>query len=339
MSERTIRLHAFCSVKGGVGKSTLATACAKLLAKGGRVPVLVDCDLTGTSLADGLRLRAPAVTLLDDGSINLEAPPTGQFLSVEETRARRGRRRDALRGDGQKWKDKPLPPPYFNDPLNYAFLTGQPARVDALLWRHERDDRVLYLPSSSTHDDVIQSVEWFFGQPFDWARSFAWTLDGLAHQVPALTDVVVDLPPGIWGFPHEALVLVSTLLLGEPMPDDYPPWHAGPVRWAPNPFLVTSRDPNDILPALEYVARQRARVPSLKPVVNRDTEGLNALRAMARARVGPLLEAAGLHETLERVAEMSGLARLFWNGDVAVDGEHREEFREVTRTLRLEDEP
>ncbi|CAN91075.1 hypothetical protein predicted by Glimmer/Critica [Sorangium cellulosum So ce56] len=336
MSRRTIHLHTFCSVKGGVGKSTLAIVCAKLLDRPGRVPVLVDCDLTGTSIADGLRLRAPAVTLLDDGSIDLEALPTGELLTVEETRARRAQRRDALRREGQTWKDRPHPPPYLNDPLNYAFLTKRPARVDALLWRHERDkDGVLYLPSSSTHDDVIQSVEWFFGQPFDWARSLAWTLDGLAQQMPALTDVVVDLPPGIWGFPHEALVLVSTLLREEPMPDDYPPWHAGPIQWEPNPFLVTSRDPNDILPALEYVARQRARVPTLKPVVNRDTEGLNALRSMARARVGPLLEATGLHETLERVGEMSGLARLFWDGDVRVD----EVPPEVRKTLRLEEEP
>lgn len=334
MRERTIRLHTFCSVKGGVGKSTLATVCAKLLAAHGRVPVLVDCDLTGTSLADGLRLRAPVVVEHEDGSIDLEAPPTGVLLSLEETRSRRMLRRDALRRDGERWKDRPPPPPYLNDPLNYAFLMKRPARVDALLWQHERDDGVLYLPSSSTHDDVVQSVEWFFGQPFDWARSFAWTLDGLARQLPALTDVVVDLPPGIWGFSHEALVIVSTLLLGEQMPEDYPPWNVGPIRWAPNPFLVMSRDPNDILPALEYVARQRAKVPTLKPLVNRDSEGINAIRAMTKSRIGPVLEATGLHETLERVGEMSALARLFWEGDVVLD----DALRSVWKTLRLEEE-
>lgn len=336
MSERTIRLHTFCSVKGGVGKSTLATVCAKLLAKLGRVPVLVDCDLTGTSLADGLRLCAPEVAKHEDGSIDLEAPPTGQMLSLDETRSRRASRRDALRRDGDKWKDRPHPPPYFNDPLNYAYLTKRQARVDALLWRYESDDDgVLYLPSSSIHDDVVQSIEWFFGEPFDWARSFAWTLDGLAQQLPTLTDVVVDLPSGIWGFPHETLVIVSTLLLGRPMPEDYPPWHAGPIRWAPNPFLVMSRDPNDIVPALEYVALQRAKVPTLKPLVNRDTEGMNAIRAMAKSRIGPVLEAAGLHETLERVGEMAALARLFWEGNVDLDEETR---RNVSKTLRLEEE-
>ncbi|MEO5726298.1 MAG: P-loop NTPase, partial [Byssovorax sp.] len=139
MSERTIRLHTFCSVKGGVGKSTLATICAKLLADRGRVPVLVDCDLTGTSLADGLRLCAPVVAEHEDGAIDLEAPPTGEMLSLDETRSRRTARRDALRRDGEKWKDRPRPPPYFNDPLNYTFLTKRPARVDALLWKHERE--------------------------------------------------------------------------------------------------------------------------------------------------------------------------------------------------------
>ncbi|MFS8068808.1 MAG: P-loop NTPase [Byssovorax sp.] len=335
MSERTIHLHTFGSVKGGVGKSTLATVCAKLLARRGRVPVLVDCDLTGTSLADGLRLCAPVVAEHEDGAIDLEAPPTGEMLSLDETRSRRTARRDALRRDGEKWKDRPRPPPYFNDPLNYTFLTKRPARVDALLWKHEREDGVLYLPSSSTHDDVVQSVEWFFGEPFDWARSFAWTLDGLAQQMPTLTDVVVDLPPGIWGFSHEALVIVSTLLLGEPMPDDYPPWHVGSIRWVPNPFLVMSRDPNDIVPALEYVALQRAKVSTLKPLVNRDTEGMNAIRAMAKSRIGPVLEATGLHETLGLVSEMSALARLFWEGDVTLDKEAR---RNVSKTLRLEDE-
>jgi len=335
MSERTIRLHTFCSVKGGVGKSTLATVCAKLLARAGRVPVLVDCDITGTSLADGLRLCAPEVVKHEDGAIDLDAPPTGELLSIDATRSRRARRRDALRRDGDKWKDRPLPPPYFNDPLNHVFLTKRPARVDALLWKHERDDGVLYLPSSSTHDDVVQSMEWFYGEPFEWARCFAWTLDGLAQQLPALTDVVVDLPPGIWGFSHEMLVIVSTLLLGNPMPDDYPPWHAGPIRWVPNPFLIMSRDPNDILPALEYVALQRSKVPTLKPLVNRDTEGRNAIREMAKSRIGPVLEATGLDETLESVGEMSALARLFWEGDVALD---QEMSRNVSKTLRLENE-
>ena len=37
MTPRKITLHVFCSAKGGVGKSTLAVTCAKLLAETGTV--------------------------------------------------------------------------------------------------------------------------------------------------------------------------------------------------------------------------------------------------------------------------------------------------------------
>jgi len=53
ISMRPLGLHVFCSVKGGVGKSTLAVVTGKLLASLGRVPVVVDLDMLGASLADG----------------------------------------------------------------------------------------------------------------------------------------------------------------------------------------------------------------------------------------------------------------------------------------------
>ncbi len=100
--QTTIDLHVFASAKGGVGKSTLAVACAKLLAATpGCLPIVVDADMTGTSLADGLR---------------------------------------------------GLPPPFLNDALR-PFLESKTdelvnVRVDSLLWHHEEDDDVWYLPSS-----------------------------------------------------------------------------------------------------------------------------------------------------------------------------------------------
>jgi hypothetical protein len=333
MSDRAIRLHAFFSVKGGVGKSTLATVCAKIQAAKGRVPVLIDCDLTGTSIADGLRLRAPKVALHPDGSIDLEAAPTGEpCYSVVESWRLRAARRARLQTD-EKPQDQPQPPPYLNDALNHVFVTETPARVDALLWLQEREDGVLYLPSSSAHGDVVQSIEWLYGEPFDWARSLVLTLDHLAQQMPALTDVVLDLPPGIWGLSHETLVLMSVLFHGTPLPADYPPWHAGPVRWLPNPFMVMTRDPNDFVPALEYVARHTFKIPTLKPIVNRVNEGLAELRGVARERLGPILGAAGLEEKLDKVDLIDALAKLFWDGDIASDSVPRA----VMKTLRLEE--
>ncbi|HVJ91221.1 MAG TPA: P-loop NTPase [Labilithrix sp.] len=329
MTDRSIRLHVFCSVKGGVGKSTLATVCAKLLRGIGRVPLLIDCDLMGTSLADGLELRAPDATQKADGSLDLDAPPTGRFLSVNETRARRAERRTAMQTE-ERWRNHPHPPPFVNDILNHAFGYEKAARVDALIWRHQRDDGVLYLPSSSTYDDVIESAAWFYGEEFDWARALLRTLGALPSQIPTLTDVVLDLPPGVWGFPHEILDLVSMLLdPAKSLPEDYPPM--GGVRWEPNPFLVTSCDPNDLVPALEYIARHQDVVPNLKPVVNRRVQAPNAVRALARSRLGSILSIAGIEETIAFVDHVPTLAKVFWEGDLdMVDVPH-----DLIETLRL----
>src|SRR5262245_46570481 len=50
MQRREVTLHAFSSIKGGVGKSTLAVVAANLLARRGRRCLVVDVDLIGTSL-------------------------------------------------------------------------------------------------------------------------------------------------------------------------------------------------------------------------------------------------------------------------------------------------
>ena len=108
---RKITLHVFASAKGGVGKSSLAVACAKLIAQGrDRLPVVIDADMTGTSLADGMRLLAPDATLRSDGTIDIEAGPTGRFLPLDEVKRRRRLRRDSRDKRG-------LPPPFLNDAL------------------------------------------------------------------------------------------------------------------------------------------------------------------------------------------------------------------------------
>lgn len=333
MSPRKIRVHIFCSVKGGVGKSTLAVACAKILAKRGRVPVLFDCDLTGTSLADGLNLHPPQVSLHEDGAIDLLAPPSEQpFHSVETYRQLR-RKRDHAILEEEKWKDRPLPPPYVNDALHSAWMYLRPMRVDSLLWKIEPDDGVLYFPSSSAHEDVLQTAEWFYtDRPFEFARALMITLNGLAQQMPKLTDVIIDLPPGIWGFPHEVLVLARNMI-DDPLLERAPLVTEEAIHWKPNPFMVSSRDPNDFVPALEYVARHLDKVPTLKPLINRATEGIDAVRQKARERLGSILGASGLDEMMESVEVSEALAQLFWRGDVETD---RIPAR-IEKVLRLEE--
>lgn len=330
MSDRTITLHTFCSVKGGVGKSTLAVVCARLLALSKRVPVLMDCDLTGTSIADGLRLVAPKIAAGADGGVDLSAAPSGEHLaSVEETRRLRTERRDS------GWKDRVHPPPYLNDILERRFVGSEPVRADAALWRHELADGVAYLPSSSIHHDLIRSLAWYNDrEPFDWAQTFLWVLDDLARYKEDLTDVVVDLPPGTWGFPHETMVIVSTLLSGTPLPDGYPQWHKGPIRWRTNPFVVTSSDGNDLVPALEYLGRNvHDRLRTLRPLVNKVTEGPDAVRDRARRLLGPALSASGLEQSLHFVPELRFLATIFKEGAGALD----DDVRALKSTLRLED--
>jgi Mrp family chromosome partitioning ATPase len=86
MPERTVRAHAFASVKGGVGKSALAIFAAKFLALQNRKPLLVDCDMTGTSFADGLRLCAPKVTADASGALDVLQPPTGEPVAPRDGR-------------------------------------------------------------------------------------------------------------------------------------------------------------------------------------------------------------------------------------------------------------
>jgi len=210
MSDRVVTIHAFCSVKGGVGKSTLAVACAKLLAESGRKPVLIDADLTGTSLADGLRLCAPELATRQDGGADLEAP-TGRRLSRAETVAARRARADT------PWTEIPPPPPFLNDILIHGHELAlydedleRECTVEPLLWRHEKDDGVAYLPSSPLRADVEIALGWLYrARQFTWIRRMTWLLEGMREQMSDLTDVVIDLPPGMFGFSHEVLALMA----------------------------------------------------------------------------------------------------------------------------------
>ena len=280
--ERRIVIHAFASMKGGVGKSCLAVTCAKLLAHIGRKPLVVDCDMTGTSLADGLQLLAPKLPLGEDGKFDWFQYPTGEFHSREETlRLRRLRRYAPLDGNGMPAL---MPPPYLNDMLRFleeAYSekrTVTTPRFDAGLWRHPgAHDGLEYLPSSPCKYDVATSLGWlqFEHDPdlkFRWMRLLFWILYVLVDLRKNLTDIVIDLPPGILAFTHEVLVALSLIDLEKKPIDGYPRWSDLGVTLKANPFLVLSPDRNDLLPGLEYWGETKSKVPSLRPLINRATE-------------------------------------------------------------------
>lgn len=313
MTPRTIDLYAFCSAKGGVGKSTLALTCARLLGQSGRGCLLIDADLTGTSLADGLDLRAPVVGLAGDGhSLDLQAAPTGAHHDLSETRRLR-ERRHALRAAA------PLGLPFFNDILLYQGGADESeCRLESLLWRHKNPgDPVRYLPSSSLPQDVRQAVAWLNGHDLlRWRQRVAWLLFGALEQLPWLTDVILDLPPGLYGFGQEVLGLMAHLSQGVPFTEGFPVFPPADVAFRVAPFLVMTSDRNDLTVALESFVRLASDLPELVPVVNRLTEGMEALRSRVRAQ----FPALGLAERLRPIGHLGeSLGRVFLDGELRMD--------------------
>jgi Mrp family chromosome partitioning ATPase len=156
MGLRPVEILAFISLKGGVGKSTLAVAAALERAAGDQRVLLVDGDITGTSLADALPLRAP------DGR--------GGWLSREETLESRAAPREQL-----EQRVAPDAPYYFNDVLaarrenrranssDGPLLQSPP--LEQCTWMLDGAPRLLVVPSSSLSLDVGGSLEWIAEYP------------------------------------------------------------------------------------------------------------------------------------------------------------------------------
>jgi hypothetical protein len=127
------------SQKGGVGKTLIALYLARKFAQDsdghqGKPTVLVDADLTGTSLAEAIHLQAPH-------------PEEGGFLTIEETRSCL-RHVSTRPGDNTLWSAATVRKPnllndiLFCDPLLYHQLvdddTGPTGfKREHLLWRVE----------------------------------------------------------------------------------------------------------------------------------------------------------------------------------------------------------
>lgn len=287
---RRVHLHAFCSAGGGVGKSTLAVASARILAHdpaGARVPVLIDVDLTGASLADGLRLCAPRLPQRPDGTLDLDSAPTGQFFSLAETFAQRQARNTRLVWHPGAYETRPLCIPFLNDALAYtATEQEQECRIDAMLWRHEEEDGVRYLPSSSLPDDAAVALGWLHGQdePDRLLCRLCWILDELLLRMPQVTDLILDLPPGLAGLSRLVLDLVRYLDDQVALPAGYPRWGES-LKFRVNPVLVMTADRSGWLPALEYQLRQGARLlPCLNDIASVEDE--RAVLSQIRADLG-----------------------------------------------------
>ncbi|MEM9460949.1 MAG: P-loop NTPase [Myxococcota bacterium] len=331
---RTLGLYLFASVKGGVGKSTLTVLAAKLLADRGRRPVILDADVLGPSLADGLQLCAPVVSE-GAGGPDYFAAPTGQWHELTATRDLRSERK-------RWWSQRASPvqasvpgPPYLNDVLLFSGArSDQEYRIDAMLWRAVDDDGVRYLPSSSIRDDAIRIAPYLTGNHphFAWARRLAWVLEALVARDPSVTDIVIDLPPGTWGIAHETLVLAGAMT--GPLPQGYPQWH-DELRWTVVPTIVTTDDRNDQLLAMEYWLDTRVNLPMLGILVNRTVESqVEILADIGKELLAPL-RGLDIEDDVRFVPLLEdSLGRLFVTGELRVGASHRE----MADMLRLRDE-
>jgi len=319
----TKAVHAFCSAKGGVGKTALAVGAAKTLAEQGGSCLLIDADLTGTSLADGLDLRAPVVRSDDGERLDLESEPSGRHHSVPQTRALRRKR--ALDGN----IGEPTHLPYFNDVVGFLPQEGSTdCRLRPLLWRGEPSERgVLYLPSSPLRRDVGQALSWLYRPDQSaWQRRLAWILWAVQEQLDEVTDVVVDLPPGLFGFAESTLGICAHIASGIPLPEGSPELVTDPPSWHARAYLVMTQDRNDWLAALGAFPKLYRQLPTLAPVMNRVTVAHGDLQARIRAELPPL----GLEDRLRFVQhDERGLGRLFLDGDLPLTDDIRRSMHGV----------
>lgn len=331
MPPRDIQIIAFCSAKGGVGKSSLSVATAVLLSRRGERVVVLDLDMTGTSLADGLRLVAPAVPEVASGYLDLTRSANGAWLTPDETRRRRRLR--ALEDAPRR-----MFLPYLNDLFYIQDVTTDPedeaVRLDAVLWRGEADDGVRYLPSSPIEMDVTAALhQLYVEERNDWERQLAWLMVRLAAQMPDLSTLVLDCPPGLHGFADRALHAATCLAFGAPAGEGWPPVQAE-VRWSFHPRLIMTQDRADLRAALEWrLLYDATQMPNLVPVVNRVT----ASHAQILARVSDDFPFVPVHERIRFVdMDSSALGKLFWDGTVdAVHMEGRGAGRGLLEILNL----
>ena len=252
----TVRLHcySFHSVKGGVGKSTLATLLASGLARD-MPTTLVDMDLTGTSLGDVLPLEAPRWS---GETMRLTEPPDAGFHDRDQTRDRILRRGLAPNHD-------PVELPYLNDFLLYAdpdWDIAADMHTDALGWRMPgAHENLRVFPSSALPRDLNRIMPVIFDEEhaaFLEGR-LEFLLDGIVrHSAPGVTDhaVVFDTPPTIPGLSRTVLGLALRLGRSEKRPlaeDGFIPAALERVEVSWRTFVVVTMDIQDLRAANRWI--------------------------------------------------------------------------------------
>ncbi|MEP7122663.1 MAG: ParA family protein [Byssovorax sp.] len=282
-SPKTLRCASFHSVKGGVGKSTLSYLVARLLAEEGPV-VLVDADLTGTSLADVLPLRAPRWNGVGaDQILPLNLPPDEWSPCDLECQHLANR---ASFPDGHL-----RVVPLLND-----FLLWAKGRYDAttdvdpraLFWRLLEDDPLVdslfVIPSSALPNDLTQIMPLIYDELH--AAYLESRLEWLLHWILEKTDVrtvVFDTPPTIPGLSRAVLSMAMRLpeyvdlAVDGGTPRELTKEYTERINWTP--FLVVTPDIQDLRAAERWLeGPDNPDIDRIQVVLNRATKSWNDLK-------------------------------------------------------------
>jgi hypothetical protein len=304
-------VYAFCSVRGGVGKSTLASVAAALLGAKGRTAVL-DLDFTGTSLADGLGLSPPDLDPLEDGRLDMVQASGRPPLPPDRVYALWRKRA----GEDAPW-GRHLP--YLNDAL--VPKHAGPTHLATIAWSKPGHPGVAWFPSSPTPRDVEAGVGWLYSESNReaWQARFRELLGRLPQDLPGLAYVVLDLPTGLWGFAHYAL----RTLAGNNGPAD---------AWRPHPYLVFTPDTNDRRQALDRYPRAYRILPEMRLLLNRNTMSLTEVQRLIQVENQDDFGMAGLERMVLEVGEHpSTLGRVFLGGDIDVGDALRANLEGILR--------
>lgn len=261
-------IYAFVSVKGGVGKTTLAAAAAAGFAAEGRTVAIVDLDFMGTSFADAFALRSP--DLWEGGALRRFGPP-GPLLSRAETLERR---RDL-------WDPElPVRLPFLNDVI---FRRPTKFSSEVIAWRDDTTD-IRWFPTSPGLPHAREAARWILVEGEGrFARGLVRVLKALFRLVGDGV-VVLDLPPGLSG--------VVTLL------DDVVKRQIGAyVRYVY--ALVSTEDRNDLFRSVDDFRSLwlEQGVPA-RWILNRHTRDLASSQRRLRDFLGPVLRAGRIEQQL-----------------------------------------
>lgn len=263
---RCISVH---SVKGGVGKSSLSYLIARARAE--QAPtVLVDMDLTGTSLSDVLRIQAPSGP---DG-LDLRKQPTRLLTWREAQQEIRVRADDSGRGA--------VGVPFLNDFLLWQgdrSGTSDDLHPDALLWRLEEagavGENLRVIPSSALPRDLHRILPLIYDELHAaWLESrLEWLLNLLLDRTLYRT-VVFDSPPTIPGLSRALLSMAVRLPRDRDLAEEggtpvalKRAMREGRIDWTP--LLIVSPDHQDLRAAERWLHnRDEGELEVMRCVLN-----------------------------------------------------------------------